>query len=356
MKKSIYRIIISFRLLRWPVCGICFFSIAFFFTPFASFSQDIHFSQFYASPFSLNPGNTGNYVGDWRFTNILRRQWPVIVKKKPFQTVAASYEQQFYVFDEQVSAGFMIISDKSGFYNLSVSKLILSGAYHKTIRGNNLHFGIQGGRTTKGFDNADVSFPEQWDNPNGVFDPKLPYTGPGAEKKSYFDFNAGVVWGRKFGKFEPEVGLALFHFNYPKETIIGSDQGRLPMRKVFHGGGKIILTEKFFLMPNLLVMTHKKAQDFIEGANLAYRLPKNPANIHFAYAGLEFRNEIKRNNDAVIGIIGVQFKRMNVGVSYDVNVSDLQAATNNRGGFEVSLIYVGPSTLLQNISVPCDRD
>lgn len=338
------------------------FSLSFLFIscelllPTAAFSQDIHFSQFYASPLTLNPANTGNYVGDWRFANIFRRQWPSIVKKKPFQTIAMSYDQQFYVFNENISAGFVIVSDRSGFYNLNVSKLYLSGGYHKTISGNNLHFGFQGGYVSKGFDNDGISYPEQWDNNTGQFNPELSYTGPGAEKKSYVDLNAGAIWGRKFGKLEPEAGFALYHFNYPKETLIKNDESRLPMRKVFHIGGKIHLTEKIFIMPNILVMTHKKANDFLEGANLAYRLPKNPVKIQYIYGGFEFRNGIKRNNDAAIGIIGAQFRKMNVGLSYDLNISDLKAATNNRGGFEVSLIYIGPSTLLQNISIPCDRD
>lgn len=334
-----------------------FLHLSFFFFLFSSsFSQDIHFSQFYASPLTLNPANTGNYVGDWRFANIFRRQWNQIVKKKPFQTIAASYDQQFYVFNEQISAGFVIISDKSGFYNLSVSKLYLSGAYHKTIRGNNLHFGFQGGYVTKGFDNKGISYPEQWDMSVGQFNPELAYTGPTSEKKSYIDVNAGAIWGRKFGKFEPEAGIAMYHLNAPKESLIDNDNGRLPLRQVFHFGGKIHFTPKIFLMPNILIMTHKKAKDFLEGANLAYRLPKNPVKIQYLYGGLQFRNGIKRNNDAAIAIIGAQFRRMNVGLSYDVNISDLKAATNNKGGFEVSLIYIGPSTLLQNISIPCDRD
>jgi hypothetical protein len=37
--------------------------------------QDIHFSQYYASPLSLNPANTGNYDGDWRLMNSYRQQW-----------------------------------------------------------------------------------------------------------------------------------------------------------------------------------------------------------------------------------------------------------------------------------------
>ncbi len=351
MKKNLIKIFFTFIL----------FPFAFFpgnrnFDFTSCSAQDIHFSQFYASPLTLNPANTGNYNGDWRFSNILRKQWPVVLQKKPFQTIAAGYEQQFYLFNEQIGAGFVIESDRSGFYNLSLNKLYLSAGYHKTIMGNNFHFGFQGGYVNRGLKKEGLSFPEQWNSKDGFYDSEMPYSGASIEKKSYFDFNAGVIWAGKFGIYEPEAGFALYHFNYPNETLIKNDESRLPMRKVFHLGGKIILTPKIFLMPNILIMTHKKANDFLEGTNLAYRLPKNPIKIQYVYGGFLLRNGIKRNNDAAIAIIGAQFKRMNVGVAYDVNVSDLNAATKKRGGFEVSLIYVGPSTLLQNISIPCDRD
>jgi hypothetical protein len=36
----------------------------------------------------------------------------------------------------------------------------------------------------------------------------------------------------------------------------------------------------------------------------------------------------------------MDFKNFNVGVSYDVNTSKLIEATNRRGGFEVSVVYI----------------
>lgn len=319
-------------------------------------AQDIHFSQFYNSPLTLNPANTGNYHGDWRFANILRRQWTQIVNKKNFQTIGLSYDQQIYIFSERISIGFLGVNDRSGQFLLQQNSLYLSAAYHKTISGNNFHFGLQGGLAMKSFDNAKAGFPDNYfqDNEKAGFTPGA--SGTNFEKKKYPDFNTGIIWNRKFGKFEPEAGFALYHFNSPNESLIKNDNGRLPMRQVFHFGGKIILTEKIFIMPNILIMHHKKAKDYLEGANLAYRLPKNAMAIHYVYGGVLFRNGIQRNNDAVIAIIGTQFSKLNVGLSYDVNVSDLRAGTKYRGGFEVSIIYIGPSTLLQHVAIPCDRD
>ena len=73
-----------------------------------TFSQDIHFSQFYASPLSLSPYQTGNYNGDWRFMHNYRTQWRSI--SEPFNTISVGYDRNFYVYNEQLSGGIFFIN------------------------------------------------------------------------------------------------------------------------------------------------------------------------------------------------------------------------------------------------------
>ncbi len=47
-----------------------------------------------------------------------------------------------------------------------------------------------------------------------------------------------------------------------------------------------------------------------------------------------------RFNDAIIPYVGLEFGGLRIGASYDVNISSLKAATSNRGGSEISLIYI----------------
>ena len=47
-----------------------------------------------------------------------------------------------------------------------------------------------------------------------------------------------------------------------------------------------------------------------------------------------------RVNDAIVPNVGFQVNGMIVGLSYDVNISALHAATAFRGGFEFSISYV----------------
>ena len=102
-------------------------------------------------------------------------------------------------------------------------------------------------------------------------------------------------------------------------------------------------------------MNHTKATDMLLGANIGYNLPENNDKIVAVYAGSFVRDGVKRNTDAYVIVAGIMFKNMDVGLSYDVNISDLNVATDNRGGFEISLIYTGINTTPDKITIPCDR-
>jgi hypothetical protein len=47
-----------------------------------------------------------------------------------------------------------------------------------------------------------------------------------------------------------------------------------------------------------------------------------------------------RNRDAAIFEVGLKHREYTYRISYDVNISTLKPASNNRGGIEFSVIYV----------------
>src|SRR4249920_3845660 len=53
-------------------------------------AQDPHFSQFFASPLTLNPAFTGKFDGEWRLAANHRDQWPSI--PKAYVTTSASLD------------------------------------------------------------------------------------------------------------------------------------------------------------------------------------------------------------------------------------------------------------------------
>ena len=115
-------------------------------------AQDIHFSQFYASPLTLNPAMTGFVNGDCRAGVIYRNQWKSVTV--PFITISGAYEHKFVLENEdQVGAGLVLVSDQSGDANFTILKGHLSGAYHKVLNPNHqIAIGFQPGYVQKSID------------------------------------------------------------------------------------------------------------------------------------------------------------------------------------------------------------
>ncbi|HEU0065301.1 MAG TPA: type IX secretion system membrane protein PorP/SprF, partial [Flavisolibacter sp.] len=81
-----------------------------------SHAQDPNFSQFFASPLTLNPALTGKFDGVYRVAINYRNQWPTI--NNAFTTATASFDAGILKgkipdFD-QFGIGFMGFTDKSG--------------------------------------------------------------------------------------------------------------------------------------------------------------------------------------------------------------------------------------------------
>lgn len=316
-------------------------------------AQDVHFSQFYMSPLTINPGQTGNMDGQWRLSASHRNQWRSI--GKPFNTSAIGYDRNFYLYNEQLSGGLLYLFDETGGANLKTHKIALSGAYHKKYDIHKFHFGFQPTFVQRSYDLSGTSFPSQFDRNTGQFNANMPNTDPFlSDQVSYFDFNAGFAYTLELDKFRPEVGVALFHLAQPEESFFGIGY-QVPLRSNFTGRAEVDLTSNFTLMPNLMYMTHDKASELLYGSNFLFHLKENQMEATGMYAGVLLRAGFNRNTDAAVVIIGMRFPNLEIGFNYDLNVSELNTATYFRGAYELSIIYTSPSMLLKKTAIPCDR-
>lgn len=317
-------------------------------------AQDIHFSQFYASPLTLNPAQTGWYKGDVRISGNYRSQWKAI-DNKPYATIGLGIEKQFHYFSNTYSFGIQAITDETGYVGLVSNKLLLSGAFSKKINGHKLSVGIQAGAVSKSTNVIRHTFDDQFDlGGNSVFNPKLPTAEVPGEPILYGLVNAGAMWSNRLtNKIFPEFGVSVFNLNTPKESFYGLDlkEVNLPIRYAIYGGGEYSLTKRIIVNPHVLYMSQKKASELLIGGEVEYVLSDDVK----PYIGTSIRYGLSRNFDASSWIGGMQMKNIRVGVSYDVNISTLQQATNNRGAFEISFIYITPSVQSTFIKIPCDR-
>ncbi|GIV33609.1 MAG: hypothetical protein KatS3mg031_1144 [Chitinophagales bacterium] len=318
-----------------------------------SFSQDIHFSQFYASPLTLNPALTGFIDGTYRLTAIYRNQWRSVTT--PYHTVGASFDMRLLdgKIKDVLGAGASAVYDQAGDGNLSLMSLMASGAYSKVLGKSKRHFigaGIQLGYVYRSLDYNSLLFPQQYNATLNEFDQAQTngesFQGTGI---SYFDMAAGLMWssmiGKRFGIF---AGGALHHLTTPKESFLGREE-RLSRRATGHAGLHVKASEHIVITPNVLFMYQNKARELHLGSAVEWHF-HDPHNTVISLGGWY------RLEDAGVITLGFEHRGLRVGFAYDVNTSGLKPASHSRGAFEIAVLYVGKITKVEApVLVPCPR-
>jgi type IX secretion system PorP/SprF family membrane protein len=328
-------------------------NIALLIVVFSARAQDVHFSQYYFSPLSMNPAYTGNFNGDFRFFGNYRSQWRDI--DRAYETYSAGGDLNFYPNNLHYSGGLLFINDMSG-GNLGLTKIFPSVAFHPKFGKTRVHMGLQPGIVIKTIDFYKNSFPNQLNWETGRFDRTLPNNESGfSQTFTYFDLNAGGAISRRMGKFEPEVGFSLFHINRPRENFFGFSNNHLDLRKAVNA------SVSYSVVPNLILKAHTlygfttRVGDWVSGLTLEYVLSSTPFYANSVFAGFMWRDGISRNPDAGIVTAGFNKGPFTMGMSLDLTFSQLRTAVNTRGAYEIAVIYRGKHTRLHQKVIPCER-
>ncbi len=302
-------------------------------------AQDVHFTQIQASPLQINPASTGITYANIRLVNNYRNQWRTI--EAPFNTIGVSLDKGLHVKNQNFGIGGLLLHDVSSPYELSVDKFFLSLGYSKFYKNHQFSFGLQPGMVYKHINTASLTFNSQFDQLTGQFDSSLPSNEDNLQENvSYFDLNFGFLWMARIRNIRPSAGFSIFHLTRPVEGFIsGIDSFRLAIRYNLHGSILIPLPGNFDLTPTILYSTVPGSNAFIGGSVLGFSLENPLLSIQRIYALGLFRVNPVRNFDALMIGAGLQFLRLELAVSYDMNVSSIRKINHFYGAFEVSLIF-----------------
>lgn len=327
-------------------------------------AQDPRFSQYYASPWNLNPAMTGLFNGRWRITANYRDQWSSFLAPVPFRTYSAAFDARFEVGRNDYAAlGIGAMHDEAGTARFMQNKVHIGGAFLKQLTGGRYkaeHYLSAGGQLGFGQNSIDWSrlwFSRQFDPASETPDYGAPNGEPNADAdtKAYLDFNAGLLWYMLFGDNGfMYAGGALHHINEPGISLIEDDEETLYSRWSGHIGGQIPLNENFGVLPGALVMKQGPAFETDLGVN--FRYSNNDLNELALRAGAWARlgNQLDEGlqMDAVTVVGMIELNRWMLGLSYDITVSGLTDANNSRGAFEISLTYFHPGERRARIVCP----
>lgn len=294
----------------------------------ATYSQDVAFSQFYASPLYLNPAMAGTGYGP-RITLNYRNQWPGIGDgiSAGYTTYMAGYDQHIdalsggigvYLLADQIADG--ILKD--------VTAALMYSVQIKLSRKFAMKMGIQGSYTNRRLDWDRLSFNDQIDPITGFFD-EFGVPNPTNEPRpadlslGYFDMGAGMLF------FSPKSygGVAVQHILQPRETFQADDNSRRKLRFNAHAGTVIKTNERnnVFFSPNIMYTYQSNFNQIALGMYFNYQ---------FMYGGLWYRHTFE-NSDAVMFLVGINKGPIRFGYSYDITLSKLSG--NSGGAHEISI-------------------
>lgn len=306
-------------------------------------AQDLRFSQYFNSPLSINPANTGFLPSsDYRLGAHYREQWATI--PVPYKTMSIYGDFQFMrnlIPSGWMGLGGLILQDVAGSGSLSSTKAYTSLAYHQMIGSSSLlSAGFNLGVATKRINPSALRFGDQWD---GKF-----FSRPTSEillnnSIGYFDLQAGLNYS-----FFPtdnlyfHGGFSMHHLNRPRETFFQQSSGidnRIPIRSIAFLDAMVKVNNVVIVSPGVYYTKQGTANEFVGGLHINYNITGDGK--QQLIAGV-----YKRLGDAVIPMVGYQWRNFKFTFSYDATTSSMKNFNGGRGATEMYMQYDGMYTLL----------
>lgn len=286
--------------------------------------QDPTFSQFYANQLYLAPSFAGSSENS-RISFNYRNQWPEIVNI--YNTYSFSYDMPIHKYNSGI--GILATHDIAGSGNLSTTNLGFLYSYNIPI---NDYWHVRPGMHFKfrylGLDINKLIFGTQI--PGNT---PTPYP-PVFEPMMNLDFATSVI------AFNENIwmGITIDHLLTPAESFYGI-RSNLPIKYNVFGGYRLIpetrLMRSQYYDNILFAFNFQKQLQFYQ-SDIGVYYNKNIFLIGLWYRGIPFISS-NEYTDAIIGLLGVKTKYVQLGYSYDFTISKLKYSSG--GAHEISLVY-----------------
>lgn len=308
-------------------------------------AQDFHLSQFFNTPLLRNPALAGIFTGDVRVQSVYRNQWQSI--GFPYQTHVLGGEFKFPVGqgDDYMTVGGLAAYDQAGIMKLKTLQAMPVINFHKSLSGLRnayLSGGFSAGVVSRNFDGQNLTFDNQYTG--GRF---VPGSATGERftglSRSFFDISTGLSFNTDISESSTiYTGASLWHFHKPQVSFF-TDQLQLNPKWQFNAGIRSNLSPDLVLTAEANYLQQGPYNETIGGLGLMYRIPNSMpygSDNELEALAVGF-GAYMRLGDAIIPYVQISYNHLDIGLSYDVNVSRLKVASQGRGGFELSLGYRG---------------
>jgi type IX secretion system PorP/SprF family membrane protein len=308
----------------------------------SAMAQDVHFTQYFTSPLTLNPAMTGLVAEDVRVGANYRQQW-TSVSPTPYVTGTASFEiaclKGKLPEGDALGAGLMVLYDKSGTGGLTNITAGFSLAYHKGFgwdRRQHISIGMQAYYVQKSLDFTKLTFGDMYLPGSGLIG-TTHQTFPNTTL-AYSDINGGIMYSGKVADHATAyIGYSYYHLTSPVETFMKDDH---PMhaRQTVYLGGSFDVNENTIVYTSGLFQAQASSTEIVLGAAVGFIM--NPGHdVEYQKNTVFYLGGWYRYGDAFCPYVGFEWSKVRVGLSYDVNLSNFTPATHGAGAYELSILF-----------------
>jgi len=298
--------------------------------------QDIHFSQFYQTPLLRNPSLAGIYTGDIRIQAVYRDQWNSVTDAYKTASLDGEYKMPIGKLNDYITFAMELLYDRAGTIAWTSTYVYPTINYHKSLsqeRNRYLSLGFMGGIVQRRFDLSKVTTNSTYDNGTN---------GEALNNTSYLyaDGSVGMSYNSDLNDNPNNnfyLGVAYHHFNRPNESFYRNANIELYPKWVFSGGIRFGVSDYAYVTLLADQSMQGNFKETVAGAMYGLKLGDDHDNpIYTVHAGT-----FLRWNDAIIPTLKLDYNPFSVTLSYDVNISRLKPSSYGRGGYELSVSYVG---------------
>lgn len=298
-------------------------------------AQDPHFSQYYASQATVNPATAGLYQGDMRLSGLYRQQWPQFGSAFVTGTFAFEWKPQGFKDGQNInrlSLGGMMMYDKTPDEVLKGQYLYGIIAYHKALDAEGNHkigLGFMAGYNQRMLDPSKLTFANQFNGSGWT-----PGTGEPIKtrKSGTFDLHSGLLYSYETEDKLIYAGGSVYHLLAPQDYFMNDNDvlDYVPRRMNFNAGFNMVAESGLRYAGSVLVMNQAKVNEIMGGGAVGFPFAQDEGVL---YAGAWYRLK-----ESVIPTVNLQYKNMNLGLSYDIFMSSGKTVTKPKS-FEMSLAY-----------------
>ncbi|MBI5917222.1 MAG: PorP/SprF family type IX secretion system membrane protein [Bacteroidetes bacterium] len=319
-------------------------------------AQDRLFSQFYASPLTLNPALTGAFEGKFRVSSIYRDQWRQVMEE-PYVTFSSALDMRWRMgkiktrYKDHAAVGVIFFQDKAGAVNFSTTQIAVSAAYHKALDIRNTQFlslGFQAGIAQRNVNFGNITFDDQFNGTTGFSDPtaeRLP-----ENNFSYGDYSVGLnyVLAPKSSKMRLFVGGAMHHFLSPSVSFYHHTdadsqlpESKLAPRYSVQVSAQVPFAKGITFLPRAIFDKQDSHMKLDAGGNFRFSLSDfRTISLHLgSYVRPVTDYDDSYRLDAIVALMGLEVNNILIGTSYDFHPGS--TSNFNRGTFEISIAYLG---------------